>query len=354
MAETVAFFSYARQDEEATWGLLSSIHNELQNLVQLKTVDQISVFRDEERIELGDDWQNELESHLMQAHILVPILTPTYLSRPWCRRELEHFLDRGQREGRTTKILPLLLVKTQPNDAKERLINDRLAREIAKSQHADWVRHHLVRSERLPQDLVNDIGALAEKIASILDQVTKPTLPSSASEHPASVEHGTEPEIIPLPQHIDRDDQKEGFTCALQGADLPKGRNHALFISGPENECVMTCLDVLQRHTLKEGGDDVIVERCDVTWPARQRGNSFESAYCSTLASRLDGAVSPNPAPIGEALRALDKPLMIVSPIGRMDWQQAQVDNIETWLSIWHRIFLSEPELRAAPIIYTR
>ena len=219
MPRTVAFFSYARSDDENTWGLLTKIHQVLQEIINLKTGDQVEVFLDREQIFSDDNWEATIEAHLERAHFLIPILTPTYLSRPSCRKELEYFLDRGLSEKRSPRILPITLVETQRNEAAARRISDRLAQEVSKLQHFDWTQHQLDRSDRLSQALINDINALAERIASILDDITQADLSGFLdTTEPDKIENNVEK--LSHPQRINRVEEEPSKLDGQENSDL--------------------------------------------------------------------------------------------------------------------------------------
>lgn len=54
----------------------------------------IRVFFDEESIEVGSDWPNEISEALLSAKCLLPIWSPEYFHSTWCVAEWKSFIKR--------------------------------------------------------------------------------------------------------------------------------------------------------------------------------------------------------------------------------------------------------------------
>jgi hypothetical protein len=64
----------------------------------------ISIFFDEESIEIGTDWPNEIRDALLSAKCLLPVWSPEYFHSRWCIAEWKSFLAREQLiSGRTQR-----------------------------------------------------------------------------------------------------------------------------------------------------------------------------------------------------------------------------------------------------------
>jgi hypothetical protein len=131
------FVSYDRAKDQfhAVSQFREHFANELNQLVP----DSI-VLQDTEYIGPGDHYPGRLANELAAADLLLIILSPAWLSRPWCRWEYRLFCNAERVRGRTPRVLPVLWVQT---DELKRSATDAIARELAVIDFADWreVRH---------------------------------------------------------------------------------------------------------------------------------------------------------------------------------------------------------------------
>jgi TIR domain-containing protein len=75
-----AFFSYAREDAKADRRLIEALGRELEQRVNVQFVnDRFEIWRDTERLRLGDKWSPKIEAELRSADILIVLLTPRWL-----------------------------------------------------------------------------------------------------------------------------------------------------------------------------------------------------------------------------------------------------------------------------------
>ncbi len=124
----IGFWSYARTDETASNGKLSSLRARLQaELQQQYGRDQVRIFQDVAAIAPGDGWERELRDAIENSTFLVPIITPGFLESQWCCQEVMLFLEREkvlnaahqQLDGRS-RIFPIHYIDTataEPFDA---------------------------------------------------------------------------------------------------------------------------------------------------------------------------------------------------------------------------------------------
>src|SRR5271154_2608102 len=56
----------------------------------------VTVFFDDESIEVGDEWPAEIRDALLSAKCLLPVWSPEYFQSPWCMAEWRSFLQREQ------------------------------------------------------------------------------------------------------------------------------------------------------------------------------------------------------------------------------------------------------------------
>lgn len=112
---TIAFFSYARRDDEASHQLLSKIRKKLETEVQVHAGDgDLEVFQDTDDLEPGDEWESKLRGAIDNSAFFIPVITPFYFNRPVCRRELEIWLANYKSEDERRRIIPIRFVGLSP------------------------------------------------------------------------------------------------------------------------------------------------------------------------------------------------------------------------------------------------
>jgi hypothetical protein len=81
-----------------------------------KALSDLTVYRDQRSIKIGDAWFADLIKAIYSSRSVVVLLSPEYVSSPMCRAELFHALGRDP-DGNAKIILPVLLRAAQLPDA---------------------------------------------------------------------------------------------------------------------------------------------------------------------------------------------------------------------------------------------
>jgi cobaltochelatase CobT len=87
----VAFMSYVHADDK--YGRLTEFRQYLSDEVRMQIGEEFPIFQDRD-IQWGQNWQERIEESLDEASFLIPIITPGFFNSPYCRSELEQFLER--------------------------------------------------------------------------------------------------------------------------------------------------------------------------------------------------------------------------------------------------------------------
>jgi hypothetical protein len=161
--KTVAFFSYARRDDQATNGLLSKIRAKLETEVRAFAGDEeLEVFQDTDDIEPGDIWESKLRDAIDQSAFFLPVLTPYYFNRPACRREMETWLANYRTPHEAKCIIPikfLPLTRPRGNGSPK----DELRIALERLQHIDFSKFRTYSGVR--GQLTKDISTLAQRMS---------------------------------------------------------------------------------------------------------------------------------------------------------------------------------------------
>jgi len=149
------FISYTRDKDEfnSVSEFRQHFSNELRQLVPGSTV-----FQDTDQIGAGDYFPEKLTQELNNTDLLLVLVSPAWLTRPWCRREFEIFSARERERNRAARILPVLWVRTDELNSPG---TDPIAQQLAQIQYADWrnLRHEDWRNP----DVRRQIAKLAER-----------------------------------------------------------------------------------------------------------------------------------------------------------------------------------------------
>ena len=88
------FTSYAQADREKYLErFVDDLREQIGSHLGLADRTRI-VFFDRDDLKAGDEWSSTIVEALRNAKVLVCLMSPTYLGREWCGRELEIFLSR--------------------------------------------------------------------------------------------------------------------------------------------------------------------------------------------------------------------------------------------------------------------
>jgi len=107
-----AFLSYAQVDDEYSSGAISQLRTLIEKEGRRVTGQkQFTIFRDKEHLVPGDPFEDTIAEAIQHAHILIPIITPTYFESEPCLLELERFIQKENALGRQDLVIPIYFVE---------------------------------------------------------------------------------------------------------------------------------------------------------------------------------------------------------------------------------------------------
>src|SRR3954464_13924382 len=93
------FTSYAQADYEAHLKRFADdLREQIRSLLG-RTDNESVMFFDRIGVKAGDKWNDVVIDAIRTADVLVCLVSPTYLGRPWCGRELQVFVQRNARRS---------------------------------------------------------------------------------------------------------------------------------------------------------------------------------------------------------------------------------------------------------------
>ena len=115
------FISYARADdskppfEEKVEGWVKFFWEELRFELTERGVPQAKLWLDRYQIEPAEDFTQKIEEALKEARLIIPILSPNWVQRAWCRKEVERFVELRP-ECVKDGIIPVKKLETREED----------------------------------------------------------------------------------------------------------------------------------------------------------------------------------------------------------------------------------------------
>ncbi len=154
------FFSYKRSPEIRDW--TRRVHSKLKFWVGQRMDREPKFFFDEDALELGSTWPDELRRGLGVSRCMVSVLSPSYFRSDWCLAEWGTFLARKKITGKDL-IFPMCFADGEhfPRDAYE--IQHLDVREYAYTVPSFW---DTPRAVDLEDKLKNLAGKLAHFIST--------------------------------------------------------------------------------------------------------------------------------------------------------------------------------------------
>lgn len=96
------FISFAHIDNETLSteqeGWIAMLHRALQIRLAQLLGEAPAIWRDP-KLQGNDDFSQEIVSNLLQAKVLVSVLSPRYVKSDWCRKELQEFIHAAEQSG---------------------------------------------------------------------------------------------------------------------------------------------------------------------------------------------------------------------------------------------------------------
>ena len=115
------FISYSQHDNATHGNWIHRFHDKLVADFRSRSGIKLIPFLDKENINAGDVLSGRLKNALNETRILIPVLSPTYLSSPWCRQEFLHFMDQAGKliVDDKCRIVPVQLMPYDQFDPEE-------------------------------------------------------------------------------------------------------------------------------------------------------------------------------------------------------------------------------------------
>ena len=101
------FWSYHRPDGGHSDGRMARLHALLEGEIRGRVGEAVRIFRDEETLRVGAEWEREINDELDRSSFLIAVVTPGFLRSKWCCDEVLRFRQREAALGRHDLIFPI-------------------------------------------------------------------------------------------------------------------------------------------------------------------------------------------------------------------------------------------------------
>ena len=114
--DVVIFMSYAHDDDlmlsadQDEPGFVSFLDQQLRLKLRDLGARQANVWRDRRRISQGDQFADIIDDGLKRAELLVVVMSPNWMQRPYCRKEFEAFLSLRKAAGVANPATRMLVI----------------------------------------------------------------------------------------------------------------------------------------------------------------------------------------------------------------------------------------------------
>lgn len=104
------FWSYTRGDDGHLDGVLTNLRKRIAGEVSMLLGHDVDIFQDIYDLRTGDRWEDKLRAGITATTFLIPVLTPRFFNRPWCREEVLTYLWLCNDKSIEPRIFPIRFV----------------------------------------------------------------------------------------------------------------------------------------------------------------------------------------------------------------------------------------------------
>ncbi len=185
------FLSYARADNEREGddsqerGWVDYFQARLLKQLRRRGRDDVGFWRDIAAIAKADQFDPALMQALAESHFFLPIVSPNYLKRPWCQKEVDEFARRETREpGISQRIVPVY--KLPPDSAQlPPLIQGRSGFHFYEQDPVSQKMREFYRRGRVRDEYENHYADLLDEIADYICTHLPKHVPHARVDNPA-------------------------------------------------------------------------------------------------------------------------------------------------------------------------
>jgi hypothetical protein len=186
-SEISVFVSYAHIDDQATYGRISKLIEDVANTYRSMTGKAVGVFQDVDSIKPGEYWKDRIRLGLSSSSVLLAFVSPAYLRSTNCREELSEFLAFLNANSSIRLVIPLLYADPERIEANfaddglwKRLLDLKRV-DISKLRYIDpgsseWI----IASEEIADSIDKILSEVSAALADSKNESDQHETPNSA------------------------------------------------------------------------------------------------------------------------------------------------------------------------------
>jgi hypothetical protein len=181
-ADGTVFISYARADDEkppfddTTQGWVTFFWQQLRWELTNAGISQAELWLDRYDIEPAEEFTEKIEAALREARMMIVILSPNWVSRPWCQKELQRFME--MKQGNASDCVVLVKKWEPPESDVPEPLRDREGYKFFAKEPNGQVREFYWRG-------LHDKDAYFDQLRRIAEWISERMLASTRVAKPA-------------------------------------------------------------------------------------------------------------------------------------------------------------------------
>ncbi|MFT6774440.1 MAG: parallel beta-helix repeat protein [Paracoccaceae bacterium] len=183
------FWSYARGDDDHLDHELTQLRKRIAGEVSMLLGRDVDMFQDILDLRTGDRWEDKLRGAVASSAFLMPVLTPRYFNRPWCREETLTFLRLAKEKGVEPLIFPIRFVEYDAEDGCE------VRTELSRFQYKDFAGWRFESDPTERSRMVNSVGKHIKARLKAIAPLAVPPAPVRPKKD-AAAEREAAPEVV--------------------------------------------------------------------------------------------------------------------------------------------------------------
>jgi TIR domain len=263
------FISYARADDakppfdDTAQGWVAFFWQQLRWELTNAGINQAELWLDRYDIDPAENFTEKIEAALKQARMIIPILSPNWVTRPWCQKELKRFLELKKEQGTANDCVVLVKKRELPESDVPIPLRDRLGYQFFTKDPGGVVREFYWRGLKDKDAYFDVLRRMAEWIAEHM--MTRARAAKPARPTPGRMIYVAVPadELRDARQRLVNDLVGAGYGVLPAEAYLPDNAVHA---EGVIRDALLRC--EVSVHLLgdsegmkPEGADEGIVRK---------------------------------------------------------------------------------------------
>lgn len=187
-AQVSVFVSYARVDDEATYGRIGKFITDVRNSYCSITGVEVEIFKDTDSISVGQNWQDRIRLGLADSSVFIAFVSPAYMRSVACREEFREFYQFLSISSNERLIIPLIFAdmeKIEARFANDSTWTDIKKLEVIKVGDLRYVESGTERWMRFVDQVANEIDDI---LSSLADKVSEPSVTVGVAEEDVQFE----------------------------------------------------------------------------------------------------------------------------------------------------------------------